>query len=272
VVIDANGADQLATRCQGSGPGIVAKATLILDAFCDAPHRLLLDDVSEITGLPRSTAFRILRQLVTLHWLEHGPRGYWLGPRMTSRVVRGVDRDEIRAAASVPLTDLHVATGAVSHLSVLDGGVTYYLDKIGGSLSGSVPSRVGARIVASDTVSGRAMLACMTPEQVDAAIGSSRSLTNIETEALHRELWFVRERGGIAVAPGADRPSGISSIAAAIVGPDGPVAAISVARKGELHLETVGPLVAYAARRTSAGLFPRSHRRGVATTQTARRP
>jgi DNA-binding IclR family transcriptional regulator len=73
---------------------------------------------------------------------------------------------------------------------------------------------------------------------------------------LHRELTVIQQRRGIAVSPGAHRTSGVSSIAAPVVGPDGPVAAISVARRGELVMEQVAPMVAFAARRTARALFP----------------
>lgn len=234
--------------------GVVERVTQILDAFSDAPGRLLLEDISRITGLPRSTAFRILGQLVDLHWVEHDAKGYSLGPRMLAMAGHTRDSEDIRAAASVPLNDLHVSTRAVVHLSVLDGGIVHYLDKVGGPASASVPSRVGARILAAETVSGRALLATMEPEKVDLLVRSVRASTDLE--ALHLQLAEVRRRQGIAVSPAMGRASGISSIGAAVPGPRGAVAAISVAAKGELPVDKLGPLLLAACRRTSRNLFP----------------
>ncbi|MFD4469690.1 hypothetical protein ACFWPA_15535 [Rhodococcus sp. NPDC058505] len=45
-----------------------------------------------------------------------------------------------------------------------------YLDKIGGRLAISMPSRVGGRVLANSTAGGKAMLAWLAPECVGAAI------------------------------------------------------------------------------------------------------
>jgi len=241
-----------------SREGVVERVTQILDAFTDAPGRLLLEDITRITGLPRSTAFRILRQLVDQHWVEHDSRGYRLGPRLATFAARSCEYEDVRAAASVPLNELHLSTGAVAHLSVLEGGVVHYLDKIGGTAAASVPSRVGARIVASDTVSGRALLAFVSPEQVDAALASAlrgREHT-MDLAALHRELAVIRQRQGVAISPGERRRSGISSIAAPVLGPRGPVAAISLAVRGPLPSSTFAPRLLQATRVVSRNLFP----------------
>jgi DNA-binding IclR family transcriptional regulator len=41
-----------------------------------------LEDVIKCSGLTRSTAFRVLRRLVSLSWLQHGPDGFRLGSRL----------------------------------------------------------------------------------------------------------------------------------------------------------------------------------------------
>jgi DNA-binding IclR family transcriptional regulator len=248
----AHGGDLPAAPARSARPGVVERVTLIIDAFEDAPEPLLLEDIAKITGLPRSTASRILRQLVELRWVEHGIRGFRLGPRMR----HAADYENLRVAAAVPLTELQIATGAVTHLSVLDGGIVQYLDKLGGAVATTVPSRVGGRLLACDTVSGRAMLSCLLPEQVDELLASCPALSAAASANLHRDLTVIQQRRGIAVSPGAHRTSGVSSIAAPVVGPDGPVAAISVARKGDLVMERVAPMVAFAARRTARALFP----------------
>lgn len=253
--------------------GVVERVTQILDAFTDAPGRLLLEDVTRITGLPRSTAFRILRQLVDQHWVEHDSRGYRLGPRLSTIAASASETEDIRAAASVALNELHLGTGAVAHLSVLEGGVVHYLDKVGGAAAASVPSRVGARIVATDTVSGRSLLAYLKPEEVDAAVASALNGRQrmVDLPAIHQELSAIRRRQGLAISDGARRRTGISSISAPVLGPRGAVAAVSVASRGALPPNSVAPLVLQAARCVSRNLFPawaeaqRTRARGTAS-------
>lgn len=237
--------------------GVVERVTQILDAFTDAPGRLLLEDVTRITGLPRSTAFRILRQLVDQGWMEHDTRGYSLGTRLATLAARAGDYEDVRVAASVALNELHLATRAVVHLSVLEGGLVHYLDKVGGAASSTVPSRVGARIPASDTVSGLALLAHLDPERVDALVRATRASTDEDgLEVLHRDLAAVRRRQGVAFLSGDQRRTGITSIAAPVMGPRGPVAAISVAAKGTLPPAATAPLLLKAAWCVSRNLYP----------------
>ncbi|AIY19246.1 helix-turn-helix domain-containing protein [Pimelobacter simplex] len=239
--------------------GVLERATMILDAFEDAPGPLGLDDIAEITELPRTTVFRLLTTLKELGWIHHDRRGYSPGRRLSAP---GGDAEhlDVRAAASVALNELQLATDAVVHLSVLDGPVVQYLDKVGGARATTIPSRVGGRIIATDSVSGLAMLATLSPEEVDALVGHL-DRTPGGLESVHHELAAVRRRRGIAVLDGLPG-TGISSMAVAVPGTRGPLAAISVVRRGHLPLPVVGPLLLAAARTTSRTLHPGPRRTG----------
>ena len=239
--------------------GVVERVTMVMDVF--GPHRpcARLEDVADHTGLPRSTAFRILRQLVSLGWLEHGPDGFRLGRRLQELHGCTVDYTDIRAAASTVLNDLNLKTGAVCHLGVLEGSFVHYLDKVGGAATYSVPSRVGARLGADETVTGLALLAQMPPEDVDLRYATDQRRTTrdgMTIEQLHRRLDRVRRRRGLAFSDAERCGMGISSMAAPVLGSHGVVAAISVAARRPMQVEGLGPLVAAAARTTSARLFP----------------
>ncbi|PWV77045.1 DNA-binding transcriptional regulator, IclR family [Prauserella marina] len=252
-------------------PSVIERVTQILDVFMMGPERLLLEDITRVTGLPRSTAFRILSQLVGLQWLEHDNRGYRLGTRLHGLGARRHDHGDVRAAAATALNDLHLATGAVAHLAVLEGANVHYLDKIGGAAAASVPSGVGSRVPADAAVTGLAMLACLVPEQVDTLLAISPGSRYREAAVLaklHRKLGAIRQRHGLAFAPASRCPLGISAVAAPVVGPDGAVGAISVAGKG-LRFETVAPMVMFASRRTARTMFP-GKARGQGGNTTAR--
>lgn len=247
-----------ADECKAHRSGVIERVTLVMDVF--GPHRqsARLEEVADHTGLPRSTAFRILRQLVNLGWLEHGLDGFRLGRRLRELHGCAVDYTDVRAAASPVLTDLNLTTGAVCHLGVLEGSFVHYLDKVGGAAAYSVPSQVGARLGAEETVTGRALLAQLPPEDVDRRYtadqrGATRDGMTIEH--LHRQLDRVRRRRGLAFSDGERCVMGISSVAAPVRGPHGVVAAISVAARRTMQLDAMGPVVAAAARTTSARLF-----------------
>jgi len=234
--------------------GVLERITTIMDCLAEAPGRMLLDEVVETAGLPRSTAFRLLSQLADFGWVDHGAGGYTVGPRLMHRGA-SADIEELRSYASPVLNDLASSTRSVAHMAVLRGGFVHYLDKIGGGVARTVPSQVGTRIVAPESTSGMAILAWLEPEEVASILEHAGLPRVVAGEGLHVELAAIRRRGGLAVMDGAVRASGISSIGAAVVGPAGPVAAVSVARRGPLSIREVGPAVTLAARRISTALF-----------------
>lgn len=240
-------------------PSMVERMTLIMDAFTGRSTRLTLEDVARCTHLPRSTAHRILDQLVRLRWLEHTSFGYSLGPRALGFGGRDGSHGEIREAAAPLLHDLQIRTGLVVHLAVLDGAKVFYLDKVGGRFAASIPSRVGGRAPAHSTALGKAMLAWLEPEQVDARIGNAISrLTNRtigEMSTLHQELNRIRQRHGLAFERGECFPD-VACVAAAIRGHEGPAASISLVGDARTPLEKVAPLVIDAARQASLVLCP----------------
>ncbi|GAB3136397.1 IclR family transcriptional regulator [Microbispora hainanensis] len=238
---------------------MVERMTLIMDAFTGRSTRLTLEDVARRTHLPRSTAHRILDQLVRLDWLDHTSSGYRLGKRALGLGGRDGGHGEIREAAAPLLHRLQIRTGMVVHLAVLDGAEVFYLDKVGGRFALSVPSRVGGRAPAHCTALGKAILAWLEPEQVEALIdGHISRLTNRtigDIGTLHQELNRIRQRRGLAFERGECFP-GISCVAAAVRGPEEPVAGISLVGDARTPLEQVAPLVADAARQVSLALFP----------------
>ncbi|QCQ93739.1 IclR family transcriptional regulator [Rhodococcus sp. SGAir0479] len=237
---------------------MIERATRVVDAFLSGPARLTLEDVTTVTGLPRSTAFRIVNQLVELQWLAHDAPGYRLGERALWMGTRHGDHTQVRAAAAAHLNHLHLTTGTVVHLAVLEGARVLYLDKVGGSAADSVPSHVGARVAAERTVAGRALLAALPPERVDnlLALEGAGPSTAPALSRLHADLGHVRGRGGLAFSAASESALGIARVAAVVTGPDGPAAAISAAGRGRVSLEAIAPLVALAARRTSRDLLP----------------
>lgn len=256
----------------GLPPSMAGRMTLILDLFATRETLMSLERIARGTGLPRSTAHRILDQLVGLEWLEHSPAGYGLGRRARVLGGGGGDHADLRSAASPYLHDLLLRTGAVIHLGVLDGADVRYLDKLGGRFAANVPSRVGGTAPAHCTGLGKAMLAWLDPEDVDDLVGEDPAAPTPATiaglGALHHELARIRARGGVAVERG-ECVADIACVAAAVRGPRGPIGAVSVVAAAGTTVERLGPLVLDAARRISADVFSDSTRRTAHRTAVA---
>lgn len=243
---------------QALPPSMMERVTLIMDLFESPQTQLTLETVSRRTHLPRSTTHRILDQLVRLNWLRHTVAGYTLGPRALGLGGREIGHSALRAAAAPHLLDLAVRTRMVVHLAVLDGAEIYYLDKVGGRAAVDIPSKVGGRAVAHCTGLGKAMLAWLSPEEIDtryAQLIQRRTEHSIGClDHLHQELGAVRRRGGLAIDRGECFPD-LGCVGLALRGPEGPVGAISVVGDCRSSLELVAPLVVNAVRAVSTELF-----------------
>lgn len=233
-------------------PSMVERMTLILDAFEGRTSRLTLEEVACRTHLPRSTVHRILDQLVRLNWVDHASFGYCLGRRAMGLGGGDNGRGQIRAAAAPLLHELHMQTGMVVHLSVLDGADSLYLDKIGGRIATRLPSRVGGRMAAYATAGGKAMLAWIDPEEVDNLYEprlerrTDRTITELST--LHQELNRIRQRRGLAFEHG-ESVTGFGCAGIAIRGAEGPVAGLSLCTETRTtQIERAAPLMVDAAR------------------------
>lgn len=178
-------------------PSVVTRMTAILDTFDSWHCCRSLQDIASLTGIPRSTTYRILVQLGELGWVQRGIIGYRLGWRANQLASRANEESRLREVAAPHLHLLAVQTRLTVHLAVLEGPFVRYLDKIGDGTA-SVPSRVGGILPAHLTAVGKAILAYQDPESLDVLL--SRHGLSIDLVAVHRELASVRMRSGLSTA------------------------------------------------------------------------
>ena len=173
---------------------VIDRISLVLDAF-EGPGRLTLAQIVRRTGLPRSSAHRMLERLVQLRWLRRSGRDYELGMRLVELGSLAVHQDRLVRAAAPLLGELHRATGLVVHLAVLDGPDVVYLDKIGDRAIGAIPTRVGGRQPAHCTAVGKAILAyCDHDAEVDLRVRKTKYSISTSSQ-LAAELAKVRAHG-----------------------------------------------------------------------------
>ncbi|BBZ63096.1 IclR family transcriptional regulator [Mycolicibacterium monacense] len=205
---------------------VIDRVSLVLDAF-DGPGRLTLAQIVRRTGLPRSSAHRMLERLVQLRWLRRNGRDYELGMRLVELGSLAVHQDRLHRAATPLLHDLHRATGLVVHLAVLDGADVVYLEKIGDRMVAALPSRVGGRQPAHCTAIGKALLAYNADACDDVDLDNRRTKYSIGSAAqLANELAKTRAHG-VAFDREESLP-GFGCVAAPIGAPGEAVAALSV--------------------------------------------
>jgi DNA-binding IclR family transcriptional regulator len=244
---------------EASRPSVLARTTWILELFLSSTETWLLEEIAAETGLPRSTAFRLVTQLVELGWLVHDRRGgYRLGIRahaLGARTMAGTGTHQyarLRSVAAPLLTHLQRRTGAAVHLGVLEGGYLYYLDKIGGVEADQLPSRVGNRVPAHHTAMGRAMLATLPPEEVDRLYQADPPRGPVrDLNRLHQELAKARSRNHLVLARAEGNQFQVAAVAAPILGIPETIAVIGLTAPPPFRPETYAPLLLSATQRVS---------------------
>ncbi len=208
---------------------MVDRVVLVMGAFTGAQPGMSLAEVTEVTGLPRSSTHRILQQLVTSNWLERVGADYRLGLGIFEIGSLVAHRNRILAAARPFMQELSRPQWVV-HLAILDDTDVVYLDKVGGAFAGRLPSRVGGRLPAHATGVGKVMLAHAGAAAVDAVVanGLQRRTTSTisEPNGFRRDLDRVRAMG-IALDAGEAVP-GVECVAAPIFDGGAVIAAISI--------------------------------------------
>jgi DNA-binding IclR family transcriptional regulator len=217
--------EAVATVEPATPTAVIDRISLVLDAF-EGPGRLTLAQIVRRTGLPRSSAHRMLDRLVQLRWLRRSGRDYELGMRLVELGSLAVHQDRLVRAATPLLGELHRATGLVVHLAVLDGPDVVYLEKVGGRMIAAIPTRVGGRQPAHCTAVGKAILAYrdeatavdLQARKTKYSIASSSQLAVELAKVRAHGIAFEREESLL----------GYGCVAAPIGGPGDAVAAVSV--------------------------------------------
>jgi DNA-binding IclR family transcriptional regulator len=233
---------------------VIDRISLVLDAF-EGPGRLTLAQIVRRTGLPRSSAHRMLERLVQLRWLRRSGRDYELGMRLVELGSLAVHQDRLVRAAAPLLGELHRATGLVVHLAVLDGPDVVYLDKIGDRALGAIPTRVGGRQPAHCTAVGKAILAYCDQDAfentyIDLRVRKTRYSISTSSQ-LAAELAKVRAHG-VAIER-EESLLGFGCVAAPIGGPGEAVAAVSVC--GPMNRMMFDQRLAAPVRMTAMGIW-----------------
>ncbi|MQA98174.1 MAG: helix-turn-helix domain-containing protein [Streptosporangiales bacterium] len=237
---------------------VLARGLRLLDAFGSGDAELTLAQLAARTGLPKPTAHRLLGELVRWGGVERTAGGYRLSMRLFVLGQRAPRPRGLREAALPYLEDLYEATHENIHLAVLDGVDTLFLEKVTGRRAMPIVSRVGGRLPAYCTATGKLFLALGPADRLRQVLAAGLAhytpRTIVMPGLLRRELDRTLERGYALNRE--ESEAGVSAIAAPIIDADGGVtAAISITGSSRrLDLERLAPAVRTAARALSREL------------------
>ncbi|QKT09753.1 IclR family transcriptional regulator [Rhodococcus sp. W8901] len=153
-------------REQAPATSMLDRIELVLEALDDNGY-LTLSQTTRLTGIPSSSAHRLLEKMVSMRWLNRDGSRYELGVRLFELGSRAVRNHWFHRTSLPILQDLHRSTGAVVHLAFLDGADSIYWDKLSGTFGAKVPSRIGARYPVHRSAVGKALLMTLPREVFD---------------------------------------------------------------------------------------------------------
>jgi len=178
------------------------RAMNVLDALLDARAPLSLEQICAYTGLAKSTAFRIIVNLLHGQYLVETEKGYWLGLKMLRFGALVEEKLDLVQQARPFLIQLRDQVNETIHLAVPDDDWrVVYLEKLSTQHAvGLMMSRVGSTAPMHCTALGKAMAAFRPEDEISHWIHThslepATDATITEEDAFLQELREIRSRG-----------------------------------------------------------------------------
>jgi IclR family transcriptional regulator, KDG regulon repressor len=248
---------------QRSGVQSIARAFAILEEVARAREGIGLAELSKRVGLHNSTAFHLIKTMVSLGYIRQIKDGkrYRIGRPLFALASSALDEIEMISLATPVLEGLSQKTGESAHFAVRMGDAIVVIAKTAGLGAFQLAERVGVVRPAHCTALGKILLAAMEPSQLDRFFERNK-LTRVtgktitKAAVLRTELDKVR-KSGVAFDDGEFNPE-VRCLAMAVRDFTGQImGAIGVSgavwRLSMEALESLSPTVDAAATELSSG-------------------
>lgn len=213
-----------------SGIQVIARAAKILRSLEDNADGLSLGDIAARVELPRSTVQRIVAALANEQFLiAASPTSrVKLGPALIR--LAGATKLEVSQMVRPYIEALSRELKETIDLSILQGEGATFVDQVLGSHRLRTESAIGERFPLHCTACGKALLATLTDDKINAALtarlGSFTANTITSPEALQAQIKEIRSS---EVAYDVEEyTEGVCAIGTVFYGPFGRAFAISV--------------------------------------------
>jgi DNA-binding IclR family transcriptional regulator len=173
----------------------------VLDALLEARAPLNLEQICAHTGLPKSTAFRIIVNLLQRQYLVETEKGYWLGLKMLRFGALVEEKLDLKQQARPFLLQLRDQVNETIHLAVLDDDLrVVYLEKLSTQHAvGLMMSRIGITAPMHCTALGKAIAAFRPVDEIrdwirTHGLEAVTEATITDKDAFLQELREIRSR------------------------------------------------------------------------------
>jgi DNA-binding IclR family transcriptional regulator len=187
---------------QRSGIQSLGRAFAILEEVARHREGIALADLSKRVGLHNSTAFHLVKTMVSLGYIrqEKDTKRYRVGRPLFALAASSLDEIEMVNVATPVLEDLSLETGESSHFAVRMGDSVVVIARTSGPGAFQLTDRVGVVRPAHCTALGKIILAALRPDQlqrflarVELKPSTEKSIT--AAPALLREIEEIRHSG-----------------------------------------------------------------------------
>ena len=240
------------------------RAVDVLEWLAREPDGLSLGALTQKTGIPKSTLFRILvtlqrRQCVVY---DDDRSRYSLGLKLWELGSAFINQSDLYRTADAYMKQLAEACGESVFLGVLDEAEVIYVRRMESPRSVAVVRKLGQRVPAYCTATGEAMLAFLAPEQVDRLLAREplqtfNAKTVTDYDALQERLARIRQER-VAVVDGEYNAELLCIASPVLDDRNRPCAALTVAmlssQANEARIEETCVRVRQAAHRLSRDL------------------
>ena len=178
----------------------------VLDTFTTERTMQTATEIAKRTGLPPSTAHRIVGDLVSAGLLERDDENrIRLGMRLWELALRGSTALRLRQAALPHMEQVQALIREHTQLAVLEHEEALFLERLSHPDAGANITRVAGRLPLNASSSGLVLLAHADPSVRDGVLSRPLRALSSETvtdaEALRALLTGIRRRGYV-IAPG----------------------------------------------------------------------
>lgn len=183
------------------GTQVLVRAMRLLAYFTDEQAEWALKDLSEATGINRTTAYRLLRTLESAHYVAQDPQTgmFRLGSELIILGARAQRANPLHLVSQQVLVYLAHKTGEMASIEILEGDKTLILNEVKGEQQRRVGTSIGNMWYAHTTSTGKLLLAHLPPDArrqlMPTPLPRLTSATLCDWETLDAELERVYAQG-----------------------------------------------------------------------------
>lgn len=244
---------------ENSGGGTVGKALRVLEDVAAHDRPVRFTELLQKSDMPKATLYRLLQTLIHQGMLQYDPdlRSYSLGVRLVRLAHVAWRHSSLAPIARPYLDELAQEIGETLHLAQLDNGHVLYVDKMNAAEPVEMFAQAGRVGPAYCTGVGKAILAFLSPQDLDSALNIQSFQRHTPNtlccrDALESDLARIRKHGHALDRE--EHEPGIICVAAPIVTSLGRVlGAVSATSTTQRHscadLEDLAPILKDCAHR-----------------------